>query len=207
MSDFRLRAAIAVAALGLGAVKLFRPEMKVDLTLLAFLVIAALALFGPRFRVKGLDLGGFKVEFPEPKAKAKEPAPAAPLAEPEPPGAVRPVAGDSYVERFVKLAPTEMIGAYAVIMAMVKSPSNSLQIPQLPWIVFAIFLVVTPLYFQRVLRVGRFQSMLTAVTFAAWALILPGPFASIPHYDPLYGALAFVVVSMLLPIVVTGAHA
>src|SRR5579862_6790235 len=123
MSDFMLRAAIAVAGLGLAAVKLFRPEIKVDLTLLAFLVIAALAIFGPKFRVKGLDMGGFKVEFPEPKLEVREPAAVAPLAGPQPPVTVHPVAADAYMERFAKLAPTEMIGAYAVIMAMVNSPS------------------------------------------------------------------------------------
>ena len=80
MSDFILRAAIATAALGLAAVKRFRPDIKVDLTLLAFLAIAALAIFGPKFRVKGLDLGGFKVEFPELKVEDKKPAPEAPLA-------------------------------------------------------------------------------------------------------------------------------
>jgi hypothetical protein len=195
MSDFMVRIAIAVAGLGLASVKLFRPDIKGDLTLLAFLVIAALAMFGPPFRVKGLDLGGFKVEFPEPK-----------IDESQPPAKVHRAVADTYMERFVKLVPTEMIGAYAVIMAMVKSQSNSLQIRQLPWIVFAIFLVMTPFYFQGVVRVSRFQSFLTMVAFAAWALILPGPFASIPQYDPLYGALAFVALMMLLPAVVTGEH-
>lgn len=201
MSDLILRTAIAVAALGLAAVKLFRPEVKVDLTLLAFLVIAVLALFGPKFRVKGLDLGGFKIEFPEPKVEPREPASAAPPSAPRPPSAVRPVEVDSYLERFVKLTPTEMIAAYAVIMAMVQSPSNSLQLPQLPWIVFAIFLAMTPFFFQRVFRAPRFLSLLMTIAFAAWALILPGPFASIPHYDPLYGALAFLCLSTLLPVV------
>jgi hypothetical protein len=169
MSDFVLRCTIAIVALALAAVKLFRPEIKVDLTLFAFIAIAALALFGPKFRVKGLDLGGFKVEFPEPKMEAKEAAaPTTPIAASQPPITVpQALEPDSYLLRFVKLAPTEMIAAYAVIMAMVRSPSNSLRNLQLlPWIVFAVFLIATPFYFLRVQRVGRVQSLLTTV--ALW---------------------------------------
>jgi hypothetical protein len=196
--DFMLRVFIAISALGLAAMKLFLPEMKVDLTLLAFLVIAAIAMFGPKkFPLKGLDLGGVKVEFPGQAVTTEEPAGAASLA-----GSALPVP-DTYMQRFLKLTPTEMIAAYAVVMAMVKSPSGGLQIPQLPWIVFAIFVVMTPFVFQGLHRVPQWQSLLTTVAFVAWALIMPGPFASIPHYDPLYGALVFVVLTVVLPLVVT----
>ena len=38
------------------------------------ITIAAIAIFGPKFRIKGLDVLGFKVEFPEPKAEPGVPA-------------------------------------------------------------------------------------------------------------------------------------
>jgi len=209
MSNFLLRAVIAVTALTLAAVKIFRPEIKVDLTLLALVVIAALALFGPKFRIKGLDLGGIKFEFPESKAEPDRPAPAAPATRAAAPSAsaVPAVAFETYMERLIKLAPIEMIGAYAVMMAMVQSPSSGFHSPILPWTVFAVFLIATPLYFLWGLRVPPLQSLLTALAFAAWALILPGPFTSIPHYDPIYGALGFLAVMMLLPIAITGVRA
>jgi hypothetical protein len=194
-----LRAVIALTALSLAALRLFRPDIHVDMTLLAFVVIAAIATFGPKFRIKALDLLGFKIEFPEQKSEPD----AASQSVPRPAhdsGVSSNVGADTYYERFIKLAPTEIIGAYAVVMAMVQSPSNRLNNGVLPWAVFAAFLVITPIFLHRVVAVSLPQAALSAVGFAAWALILPGPFASLPWYDAVYGALAFIVVVTLLPV-------
>jgi hypothetical protein len=64
--------------------------------------------------------------------------------------------------------------------------------------------------FQRGLpagRVTRFQSLLIAIASGAWAFIFARTFWQYCGCDPLYGALPFVVVTMLLPVVLTGEHA
>src|SRR4051812_47736301 len=73
--SFLLRLAIAVAAFGIAGARLWWPDMKVDLTLLALVAVALIALFGRGIRIKTLDLLGFKVEFDQVPPSKPAPTP------------------------------------------------------------------------------------------------------------------------------------
>jgi hypothetical protein len=179
------------------------PDLHLDITFFALVLIAGFAFFGPPFVVKTLDFWGFKAEFGT--------SPAAPQANPRPeelPTELRPkllaeLSPDTMLARTMKLTPTEAIIGYVLTISMFRSPRmfsivSASAAVSIEWIFVVVFAIMA-LAFALVQRVGARQATAATLIFVAWAFALGGPFTTLSWYDPVYGALALAIVSFGLP--------
>jgi len=102
-----------------------------------------------------------------------------------------PIPGaDKYGDRLIKYIPSEVVGVYVAVDALLKTAGNQIPKDALGWIVFGFLLIMTPIYLWRVQNVKKYQNLFIATTsFLAWVFTLGGPFAQFPWYSPFYGAL------------------
>jgi hypothetical protein len=111
---------------------------------------------------------------------------------------------DGWLEKIVTYIPTEIVGAYVAIVALLGEPGD-LAGERALWISFLALLAFTPLYvLYAASRPGlprpAFQALAAMLAFAAWAAALGGPFRTLEGYEPRYGAAVMILVSLLLPL-------
>jgi hypothetical protein len=131
---------------------------------------------------------------------------------------------DDTVSKILKYIPAEISAAYVAAEASIKSVSS----PELEWIIFGILLLFTPLYIWRVgtLKISErdnnnralmdattgkekekkdvpwLQMIVCSGAFVLWVFALGGPFATTgTWYHSEYGAVALILYTVLLPIV------
>ena len=115
-------------------------------------------------------------------------------------------AADGYFDRLIKYIPAEIVVLYNTLEAIVASDSGSTDTTQ--WIVFAICLVMTPLYKIFVLKVKNpTQIAITTLSFVIWIFGMGGPFESLDWYNPTYAALALTVYTFVIANFVPSASA
>jgi hypothetical protein len=115
--------------------------------------------------------------------------------------------GDSYLARLVKYIPSEIIAVYVLVNGFIvsgrASGSGFFNLSDQQYFgVFAIFLVVTPIYTffatnKKGLPAATGQIFISIVSFAAWAFSLGGPFTTLAIYKtngPMISAIALPVV-------------
>ena len=124
-----------------------------------------------------------------------------------------------FQDKVVKLIPTEIVGAYMVLNGIIGLPASStaesmraLSAPPvsddtlrlyLIQAVFAILLVLTPLYLAKVAKVtNRRQLAVTTMSFVVWAYTLGGPFIVWGLYYPLVASVLLVIWSLVVPMFV-----
>jgi hypothetical protein len=112
---------------------------------------------------------------------------------------------DAWLEKIVKYVPTEIVGAYIAIAAVLGEPQGKADVRAL-WIFFLVLLAVTPLYILiAASRPGLprpgFQALAATVAFAVWVAALGGPFRTLEGYDSRYAVAVMIVVTLLLPLV------
>jgi hypothetical protein len=119
--------------------------------------------------------------------------------------AAQPVAPeDGWLEKIVKYVPTEIVGAYIAIAAVLGEPQGQADTRAL-WIFFGVLLVLTPLYtLVAAARPGlprpTLQAVAATIAFATWVAALGGPFRTLPSYDSRYAVAVMIVVTLLLPL-------
>lgn len=112
-----------------------------------------------------------------------------------------PLVPDPYLTRLLKYIPTEVVGAYLAIGAILRSAGPAFPLPHASTWLFGVFLVATPLYLFRVAHVTRpRQLVISTLAFAAWALAMPGPFENLAG-QPALGAALVVLFVFGVPIV------
>jgi hypothetical protein len=211
-----LRYLIAAAAILVLAARFFRPELQLDLTTFALIAVVLLIIFSRNIRIKALDLMGIKVEFDTVAATA--PSERADIGPSETADitihqgdALEPDLLDTYIERVIKLTPTEMIAPYIIISSILENfPRTAgtevvrVSSPILLWIVFGAFLMFMPIYYYRILRpwssIAKWQIVFFVVNFCGWALAIGGPFKYLAWYNPLYGALILTLTVFAMPV-------
>jgi hypothetical protein len=119
--------------------------------------------------------------------------------------ATAPAPEDGWLEKIVKYVPTEIVGAYIAIAAVLGEPQGKADARAL-WVFFTILLVLTPLYtLVAAARPGlprpAFQALAATVAFAAWVAAIGGPFRMLEGYDSRYAVAVMIVVTLLLPLV------
>jgi hypothetical protein len=93
---------------------------------------------------------------------------------------------DNYFDRLAKYMPVESVMLFVVGNAVLAAASAD---PIAKWILLFGLLVATPLYLAKVADVPfGTQAVITMGEFMAWAFALGGPFATLPWYEPLFGA-------------------
>ncbi|MFX1510918.1 MAG: hypothetical protein ACFFBR_11535 [Promethearchaeota archaeon] len=127
---------------------------------------------------------------------------------------------DGYLSKIVKHIPAEIVAAFVTINGIL------LTFPALPvtihWIVFAVLLIFTPLYFIRFgltdlkkdaeryekpvkeyVKENRYQIypqvILSPVAFITWVFALGGPFLFFPWYQPVLGAILLALITIIIP--------
>src|SRR6185503_3357682 len=116
-----------------------------------------------------------------------------------------------YTDKLVKLIPTEIVGAYMVLAsilgygpaaggptaapagAQAMIPDSELK-PILIKIVFAILLVLTPIYLRFISKVtNRTQLLVTTLSYVVWVYTLGGPFVAWKIYHALIASVVLVL--------------
>jgi hypothetical protein len=111
---------------------------------------------------------------------------------------------DGWLEKIVKYVPTEIVGAYIAIAAVLGEPQGQADARAL-WIFFAVLLGLTPVYtLIAAARPGlprpTVQAVAATIAFAAWVAALGGPFRSLRGYDSRYAVAVMIVVTLMLPL-------
>ena len=131
---------------------------------------------------------------------------------------------ESYNTRLLKLIPAEMVAAYLTILGIVGSPvtseANTTGVHGLMniirWSVFVLFVLATPLYQRRVLKVeSTKQIAIVTIGFIIWVFSIGGPFNAMdsltqpfPETNPdfnlreVLGSILLVFYTFILPIFV-----
>lgn len=88
---------------------------------------------------------------------------------------------DNYAAQIVKLIPVDVVGVYLGISNLVAGQQIAEPaLTTIQTVVFAIILLITPLYLVRVAGVtNRSQIIVATVSFFIWAVSLGGPFESL----------------------------
>lgn len=114
-----------------------------------------------------------------------------------------------YVDKAVKLVPTEIVGAYMVLAGVVGFGSASTAAPAdqlskiLICVVFGVLLALTPLYQIFISKVtNKVQVIVTTIAFILWVYTLGGPFVVMGIYEPKVAAALLTLWSLVIPIAV-----
>lgn len=105
---------------------------------------------------------------------------------------------DDYASKVVKYVPADIIAAWLGISALLAGGTRLV----LLWVVFAVLLVVTPVWMLRVTRVpdlphARVQAAVSTAAFAVWVFATGGgPFADAGWYDPAVGGVVLILFTL-----------
>jgi hypothetical protein len=115
---------------------------------------------------------------------------------------------DTYGDRVLKYIPAELVALYLAVSHMIKSAATEQNRHlTLWWIIIAALLVATPVYLQRLGRVGsRAQIAVSTAAFAIWVFALDSPIdyivpdhASLDLYKAVVLPLFTFLVGLLVP--------
>ena len=115
------------------------------------------------------------------------------------------VSEDSFFAKVVKYIPAEIVAGYVAAEGALEQAQDSVPLESLLWIVSGVLLVLTPIwtYFatQQPGKPGPvFQAVVAPIAFAAWVFALGGPFAFRAWYQPVYGTLIIILVTIAIPL-------
>lgn len=120
----------------------------------------------------------------------------------------------TFADKLMKLVPTEIVGAYMVLAGIIGYPAGSAVYVAaasevtddalrafLIQFIFAVLLVLTPVYLRRVGRVESVtQIVVSTLSFAVWVYSLGGPFVVWGCYYPLMGSVILVLWAVFTPL-------
>jgi hypothetical protein len=114
-----------------------------------------------------------------------------------------------YLDKAVKLVPTEIVGAYLVLVGVVGGSASSTAAPTdqltkvLVVVIFFVLLIATPLYQIFISKVtNKLQVVVTTIAFVLWVYNLGGPFSILGIYEPKIAAALLTFWSFLVPLIV-----
>jgi hypothetical protein len=146
----------------------------------------------------------FKIEFQESPKTQDNVGQGAQQAVNVPAGNQSPVGPkprpDDYAARLLKYTPVELIVGFVIARATIPENAMVFRFPAV-WILFLLFLALTPAYTGLILKIGFIQSALMALDFCVWVLAIGGPFTTFTWYRPLYGALALAIFTFVIPLI------
>ena len=122
-------------------------------------------------------------------------------------GGVSTVAGtqNDYLERLLKLIPTETVALYLFLDGVVRSglkgdPSLNVWL----WALFAIIAVGNILYWRKTGVTHLVQYFILTFAFVVWVFTIGGPFAQAPWYKPFMGSVILGVFTFFVPYIYKG---
>jgi hypothetical protein len=113
---------------------------------------------------------------------------------------------EQYIAKIIRYIPGSIIAGYTSMLGLV-TQAEPYQL-HLSWAIFAFCLLLAPLYVMFVPDSipnnkdcsKRFHVIASFISFAVWGFALGGPFTSLPWYSPIYGSLALIAATLLMPL-------
>jgi hypothetical protein len=113
---------------------------------------------------------------------------------------------DSYAQKVMAYIPADIIAAWVAVSGIL-AQSNSTIPHWLSWAVFGGLFVLTPFYvcYLKTTPPGLtsnklFHWITSCLAFASWVFALGGPFSTLSWYEPIYGSLLLVFVTLVIPV-------
>lgn len=110
-----------------------------------------------------------------------------------------------YLDKLLKLIPSEIIAAYLFIQNLIANQpvvigNTDYQIIVL-WLVVVVFIIVTPVYLVNVQHVYKMnQIVISSIAFLIWTYSLGGPFRLEGWHNPQIAAILLVIWTLIAPI-------
>ena len=113
---------------------------------------------------------------------------------------------DSYFQKLVTYIPADIIAAWVTVSGLLSQAGTT--VPHwIVWAVLSALLALTPFYvcFLKTTPPGLtsnklFHWMTSCLAFVAWAFAMGGPFATLSWYQPIYGSIILVLVTLIIPV-------
>lgn len=113
---------------------------------------------------------------------------------------------EQYAAKVVRYIPGALVASYTTMLGLISEDPT--HIFHLSWAVFAVCLVLTPLYViyipdsipENKECSKRFHVLASVIAFCAWAFAIGGPFAQLAFYRPLYGSLVLIMTTLAIPL-------
>ena len=113
---------------------------------------------------------------------------------------------DSYFQKLVTYIPADIIAAWVALSGLLSQAGST--VPHwLAWAVLTALLVLIPFYVCLLKTVPPgltsnklFHWMTSCLAFVAWVFAMGGPFATLSWYQPIYGSIVLVLVTLIIPI-------
>lgn len=112
---------------------------------------------------------------------------------------------DGYFDKLLKYIPSEIVGGWVALTGLIKG-SNDIPATPLLWGLFIFFIGLTALYiFQQTSEPRKplaiTQILVSMGAFAVWVFALGEPFSSLSFYRPIYGSIALVLYTLVIPLI------
>jgi ABC-type polysaccharide/polyol phosphate export permease len=112
---------------------------------------------------------------------------------------------DGYFDKLLKYIPTEIVGGWVALTGLIKGSSDIPATPLL-WGFFIFFIGLTALYiFQQTSEPNKSPALTQIVVsmgaFTIWVFALGEPFASLSFYRPVYGSIALILYTLVIPLI------
>ncbi len=134
---------------------------------------------------------------------------------------------DGFFDKLMKYIPSEIIGAWIAIKGLIKSANpvnnqsnnglinnaNGATGDNLLWILFLVLTVLTAVYIfketsKETIKTEKSkespaisQIIISTVAFVIWVFALGEPFSSLSFYQPVYGSIALIIFSLIVPLI------
>lgn len=109
---------------------------------------------------------------------------------------------DSYIDRLIKLIPSEVIAFYLILDRYLQHAPEDVLWFDLRWVALLLGVVAVPFYLKVAEGVHRNEQLLiSATSFVVWVYAIGGPFAMHGWYAPWLAASVLLVFTFFLPLV------
>lgn len=117
--------------------------------------------------------------------------------------------GDIYVNRLLKLIPSETVALYMFLYGIIKSalssPDQLVELQIWQWVTFAAVIVLNLFYLKKFHDVrDPVQYTILTIAFVIWVLTIGGPFENLNFYKPFIGSLLLGLFTFSIPIFYKG---
>ncbi len=129
-----------------------------------------------------------------------------PLEDPPPIPVPASNPAEQYLAKIIRYIPSSIVAGYTSMLGLV-SQVEPYQL-YLSWAIFGFSLLLAPLYVMFVPDSipnnkdcsKRFHVVASFLSFAVWGFALGGPFTSLSWYSSVYGSLALIAATLLMPL-------
>jgi hypothetical protein len=111
---------------------------------------------------------------------------------------------DQYVDKLFKYIPADVTAGWIAVTGLLSQLSNPSS--ALLWVLFVIFVAFAALWTWRQTRLAGappaiVQIIIATIAFIVWVFALGGPFATLPWWNSVYGAILLIVYTLAVPLI------